>query len=1126
MLTPDNVIGGALDDGIIKQLEKRINILGQTGQRSHTDLLYLGNKNCWVKMTSFTDIVADADKIAKAMGGEVQFGGRDDLARQWTLSGGVSTAGDGVDKPVTMRSGIGTKDDPYSGAYGAGGIGELGYRPMPGIESLTVESMPPLGATYQATVKIKAWNLNQLSILDMLYFRLGFSCLIEWGHSTYVDNEGHVKTTIVQTIDAFTKGITSDDIKDQIQKKRIESGYNYDAMLGFITNYEWVQSRDGSYDCTVRVTGLGSLAESLKINNQENMPAVTQPPQGGAASNQTTPLIIDSALKGFLTEVKNFANANAHSTTPNLAGFEAKMKEVFSTGKDYLNLIDSSKKPGDIYDNFKHGFSRRYMRDRSKGMVANQVTPLKLADFVKYTTLSVQTTTKTSSPTSTTVLPYIPLSLLLAYINNSCLIYTGDSDRKQVVYLDFHPDTNLCLHVPQQISIDPTVCLVDCYATTAELQDLLLKKGITDLSKIVSPGPLTAECTVNDKIRVTGLLFADKSSPYRGHTMNIFVNVDYLLRTYDALMSNDPKKNIILNVYLKQVLTDISKAIGGINIFSIIPDQTTDVITIFDTQNLAGDKEEIPEIPVFGLGTATVREYSLKTDASTALGSTLAITAQYDPSRDDLNKSGLNRDGSGFVAINKRLQDRLKLHPSTNASPVRAILPSAQQQLDKILADNKAKVQYEQQKANVIDSTATSLNRDIQAQIQIQNFKQQSAVILTPEEAIAKFNRTQVILGSTPAPTLTPEQIAQQAEATKQAAAQQIEEQNYVQANAFNKQLTYTYGFSNASRGVIQLNQDNIPGVLNYYTDALLKVKNSSDIVKGTITANGILPLSLNMTLDGISGIPLFEAFTLPGNRLPIQYCSTKGVHAKPLVGFTIVGVSHTIQNNQWTTSIKGQMINLPEGTPIKKITQPQPRTYIPGVRPDSGYKNTALYKDAAFQTRLQQLCTKWKINADDLLRIFYAESRLNPADKLYTDSGGNSFSGPGPGRHLLAVGLIQWTPDNVQRGGTPGPAYTLEQISTMSGVEQLDLVDMYFTYWKRAGKDVTQGNILTLYSLVFIPTLFKPFQSGNPTDIVKYGRTSPERISKQNPAIARAAGKKPGEPLTIQDFRRYVDTV
>ena len=867
MLTPDNVIGGALDEGILNQLEQRVNILSQTGLRTHTDLLYLGNKNCWIKMTSFTEIMQDADIIEKLMDGEVTVQNGVGLAKQWTLSGGASTAGDGVDKPVTMRSGIGTKQDPYSGAYGAGGIRELGYRPMPGIESLTVESLPPVGAVYSATVKIKAWNLNQLSILDMLYFRLGFSCLIEWGHSTYVDNDGNVKTTIVQTIDAFAKGTTSDDIKDQIQKKRIESGYNYDAMLGFITNYEWVQNRDGSYDCTVKVTGLGSLAESLKINSQENMPAVTQPTQGGTATNQTTPIIVDSALKGFLTEVKNFANANAHNTTPNLADFEAKMKEVFSTGKDYLNLIDSSKKQGDLYDNFKHGFSRRYMRDRGKGTTANKVAPLKLSDFVKYTTLTVETTTKTSSPTSTTVLTYIPLSLLLAYINNSCLIYTGDDDRKQVVYLDFHPDTNLCLHLPQQVSVDPTVCLIECNATTEELQDLLLKKGITDLSKIVSPGPLTAGCTVNDKIKVTGLSFEDKNDRYRGHTMNIFVNVDYLLKIYEGLMAGDKSKNIILNSYLKQILTDISKAIGGINIFNIVPDQSCDVITIFDTQNLASKEEVIPIIPVFGLGTATVREFSLKTEASTALGSTLAITAMYNPDTKDLNSSGLNKDGSGFVAINNRLRDRLKVNPSPNATP---------------------KITLNSTPANSIPTTTGNTST-----------------------------------ATTPPPT------------PQQAAAQQVEEQNYIQANAFNKQLATTYGFSNAPRGSIQLNQDNIPGVLNYYTDVLLKIKNSKQLAKGTITANGILPLALNMTIDGISGISLFEAFTIPGNRLPIQYVSPTGKDAKPLVGFTIAGISHTIQNNQWTTAIRGLMINLPEGTPVEEvIKQPTPRTFIPKTLP------------------------------------------------------------------------------------------------------------------------------------------------------------------------------------------------
>jgi len=894
MLTPDNVIGGALDQGILNQLEQRVNILSQTGLRTHTDLLYLGNKNCWIKMSSFTEIMQDADIIEKLMDGEVPVQNGVELAKHWTLSGGASTAGDGVDKPVTMRSGIGTKQDPYSGAYGAGGIRELGYRPMPGIVSLTVESLPPVGAVYSATVKIKAWNLNQLSILDMLYFRLGFSCLIEWGHSTYVDNEGHVKTTIVQTIDAFAKGITSDDIKDEIQKKRIESGYNYDAMLGFITNYEWVQNRDGSYDCTVKVTGLGSLAESLKINSQENMPAITQPSQGGTATNQTTPIIVDSALKGFLTEVKNFANANAYSTTPNLAGFEAKMKEVFSTGKDYLNLIDSSKTPGDIYDNFKHGFSRRYMRDRSKGTTANKVAPLKLADFVKYTTLTVETTTKTSSPTSTTVLTYIPLSLLLAYINNSCLIYTGDNIRKQIVYLDFHPDTNLCLHLPQQVSVDPTVCLIECNATTEELQDLLLKKGITDLSKIVSPGPLTAECTVNDKIRVTGLSFEDKNDRYRGHTMNIFVNVDYLLKIYEGLMSSDKSKNILLNSYLKQILTDISKAIGGINIFNIVPDQSCDVITIFDTQNLASKEEVIPIIPVFGLGTATVREFSLKTEASTALGSTLAITAMYNPDTKDLNSSGLNKDGSGFVAINNRLRDRLKVNPSPNATP-KITLNSTPASNVTVIAPNPVN--------SVPSVTFPTPNPPYLA------------------STVTPFNANIPVLATTPTPPPSPQQ----------AAAQQVEEQNYIQANAFNKQLTTTYGFSNAPRGSIQLNQDNIPGVLNYYTDVLLKIKNSKQLAKGTITANGILPLALNMTLDGISGIPLFEAFTIPGNRLPIQYVSPTGKDAKPLVGFTIAGISHTIQNNQWTTSIRALMINLPEGTPVEEvIKQSTPRTFIP----------------------------------------------------------------------------------------------------------------------------------------------------------------------------------------------------
>lgn len=860
--TPENIIGGGLDEEIVQQLNRRVQILGQVGFRDHDPLLYLGNKNCWIKMTSFTDVIASNEELKKLndyFKGEYAVPPGTNLAKEWVLSGGISTAGDGVAIGAAMRYGLGTKDNFYGGAYGVGGIKELGYRPMPGIESLTVESLPPVGATYSATIKIKAWNLNQLSILDMLYFRLGFSCLVEWGHSVYIDKDDKVKTTIVQTLDAFSSD-SIDDIRDMIQQKRIESDYNYDAMLGYITNYDWTQNRDGSYDCTVKLVGLGSLAESLKLNNQDNMPGTTQTSTSTATANQKDPIIIDSALKGFLTNIKSFAltNSGGGNQPPNLSAFIEEMKAAFTSGI----LNDLSK---DKY--FQHGYSRKYVRYRGKGSTASKIRALELKDFVTYTTLNASTTSggKDSGNNFNT---YIPLSLLLAYLNNSCLLYVDSkTGRKSVLNLDFHPDTSLCFNIPQQISVDPSVCLIDCRATTDQLQELLKTKEATDLSKITDPLPLTTGNTASDKVYAAGLSFTDDKVAYVGHTMNIFVNVDYLLKVYESTMSADKDKNVNLTSFLSTVLSGIAEAIGGINKFILSPDKDSSVISIIDTQNVyASGNNSIPVLPVSGLDGVTVREFSLKTEASSKLGSLLATTAMYNA---DLKSSGANIDGSGFVSVNRRLQDRIKRNPSPNNT-------------DGLLTDpnspfNSTNVQQSGTSTTVPQTTAPF-------------------VLNTPTST------TQALPSFLTIPALT-----------VPATSNSNQDQDYKQVNAFNKYLTYAAGFSNAPDGSkITFDLDSKPGVINYYIKSLLNAKNSSKLERGTVTANGILPLSLNMTLDGISGIPLFEAFTLPGDRLPVQYLNNNG---KPLVGFTVVGINHTIQGNQWTTSVRALMINIPEGS-------------------------------------------------------------------------------------------------------------------------------------------------------------------------------------------------------------------
>ena len=260
MIDVTNIIGGPLNDDILNQFITRAKPLTQDGMRNDADIRMLSEKNCWVKLSSFIN-VTDTSIIPSGVEGK---GGKDwNLSANWVLQGGVKYLGD-------MRGGV----SPGSGLYGAGGISELGYRPMPGIESVTIEAQPPLGAIRTASVKIKAWNLNQLSALDMLYFRLGCSMLLEFGHSVYTKNDGgYVHRP--STVDLFSKtGLAKnkETILSEIEGLRQGSSYNYDGILGLVSNYEWTQAGDGSYDCTVKLVGYGSIIESLKVNGQACMP--------------------------------------------------------------------------------------------------------------------------------------------------------------------------------------------------------------------------------------------------------------------------------------------------------------------------------------------------------------------------------------------------------------------------------------------------------------------------------------------------------------------------------------------------------------------------------------------------------------------------------------------------------------------------------------------------------------------------------------------------------------------------------------------------------------------------------------------------------------------------------------
>lgn len=64
------------------------------------------------------------------------------------------------------------------------------------------------------------------------------------------------------------------------------------------------------------------------------------------------------------------------------------------------------------------------------------------------------------------------------------------------------------------------------------------------------------------------------------------------------------------------------------------------------------------------------------------------------------------------------------------------------------------------------------------------------------------------------------------------------------------------------------------------------------------------------------------------------------------------------------------------------------------------------------------------------------------------------------------------------------------------------------------------------IYGAVFFPALLPALKSGNDSAVVQAKGLSAASVSRSNPGIARAAGKKPGDPLNVGDFKKYVNSI
>ena len=262
------IFGGPFDSSVKDALQARQDLLNKN-YRDDKELVFLNSNHSWIKLTSCVN-TKEGDKLAK-----------DNVLMGGTLYNKAA------------RQGFRPGQEESSYEFNT----EFGFVPMPGIDSIAVETKNVYGSLKAATVEFKANSPEQLSKLEQLFLRPGFSVLVEWGNTVYLkkDNLSEV-TTIIEEI---TFGSDIDEVYKNIIKLRKKTEYNYDALFGVIKNYQWAYAENGEYDCKVDIIGRGELIESLQTLFFSGTKVEDAKKEGDRSQ-------VGTALQQFLMDINNY----------------------------------------------------------------------------------------------------------------------------------------------------------------------------------------------------------------------------------------------------------------------------------------------------------------------------------------------------------------------------------------------------------------------------------------------------------------------------------------------------------------------------------------------------------------------------------------------------------------------------------------------------------------------------------------------------------------------------------------------------------------------------------------------------------------------------------------------------
>jgi hypothetical protein len=903
VLNYTNIIGKSFSDAVTGQLKARGKILasGIGGvERTNADILWLTNRNGWLRITSNIDIKAGAEggPLAKA------YGAGPDLAKKYILQGGVAFADATLNNGSVLRSGIGP-DKAYGIGFKPNSPGDMGLKPMPGVTSFSISCDGPYGALKTANVKIKAYDLEQFNIIETLYCHLGYSIIVEFGHIPYINNDGVLQTQI-KTLPVFSLD-SKEAVASEISKLRKNTFGNYDALFGTVTNYSWVANQDGSYDIDLKIIGPGSIVESLTIN-------YTTSKVDFLASPSQLPI-----YKEFLERNKPKEAADSNAPAPAEAAPAGGEKSVEQKVDEIIEAKAKQELPGVIASRNNSILHKHLFSIYEHALTSNQVqnkfwdnawwefwkpddidTPP--SDAISYSTDAAVATSIFSQNKS-----YDFLKVSGNSIGGNIFAQKGNNS-----WLLNHPEA--AGEIPN-ISPNLISYLVVAYLTSpAQEQSTKDATNKDQLPQVYIPlGYFLAI------LQSSGMLYNSKKGDDKAAKTRPVIYIDFNDKTNFCYaepysLSVDPSICLV-NIGAKEsLMNNLFGGFNGADGKEVLPN-TLGTITEDNKYVPAGDVLSAA-IKTNNLGFYNTKssgylmhvmmniEYlvgKLDSLAGTDANKEVKVDKFLTEVLGDISNAmgGVNQFRAAFNDDSYciSLLDEQRIDDG-NGPPQPAIID--------VLGLNSIVYNY-----SLTSKISPKLSSMLVIAAQATTGKTKQAAVNA--SAVAKWNE---FVKDRIAPTKVD---STDGDAT--GAKTGNETQNQGAAGSEGGADTPDNQLSRHLKGVyctFRYNVEDVEAARNTLSEKFKARQANQETTEGS----AMIPLEFSIKMDGISGILVNQAFVIPPERLPISY-QTSGNPSSTKLGFIVRKVENSIENNQWVTSISGQSLVLPNAVnaPIKKIS-------------------------------------------------------------------------------------------------------------------------------------------------------------------------------------------------------------